>query len=173
MIKIKEINFTDGSSIDVGAIVENLQMLATEIDANRNKENTIPAGIGSISYPVMLRGEYEVISNGHPRLDITSAYCTLGDNIKQPCKVSLFVNDKKISSVKFGTSEKSGKIQIFELPDDIDMADYDTMKARISDDRRLVITVSFVSNEEVKKTVKMDKPKTKVYVKPKIIKVEE
>lgn len=148
MIKIKEINYTDGSSIDVGAIVENLQMLATEIDGNRNRENTIPAGIGSTSCPIMLRGDYDIIKAGHPRLDITSAYCTLGDNIKQPCKAILFVNNKKISNIKFGKSEKSGKIQIFELPDDVDMAEYDTMSVRTSDDRRLVITVSFASKED-------------------------
>lgn len=149
MIQLKTVNFTDASSIDVGAIVENLQILRAEIEASRRRENVIPAGFGTMSCPICERGTHPLVPKGHPRMEFLNAHCVLGDNIKQSVKVSLLVNEKVIASIKFATNEKSGKIQVFELPEDLDLGSFDEINVRTSDDRRLVAFGSFMS-EEVK-----------------------
>jgi len=147
MIQLKTVNFTDGSSIDVGAIIENLQILADEIDASRIKKNVIPTGYGSFSCPIEHRGTYDVIPHGHPRLDVRSVHCVLADNIKRGVKVTLHIDEKKIAAVKFAASEKSGKMQVFTLPDDLDLGTNYAMRVRTSDDRRLIVTANAASVE--------------------------
>lgn len=147
MIKLKEINYTDASSIDVKAIIENMQILADEIDASRRKRNVIPTGYGSFSCPIELRGTYDLVPSGHPRLDVRSVHCVLADNVKRGVKVTLHINEKKIAAVKFAASEKSGKMQVFELPDDIDLGTNYALRARTSDDRRLIVTANAASLE--------------------------
>ena len=147
MIELKKINYTDGSSVDVETIIENLQTLADEIDASRTKKNVIPTGFGSFSCPVEFRGTYDVIPHGHPRLDVRSVHCVLADNIKRGVKVTLHIDEKKIAAIKFSASERSGKMQVFELPDDLDLGTNYALRARTSDDRRLIVTANAASVE--------------------------
>lgn len=149
MIELKKINYNDNSVIDVATIVENLEMLASEIDASRVKRNVIPTGLGTFSIPIEHRGTYDVVPEGHPRLDIRSAYVMLGDNIKNSVKISILINEKKIADVKFAANEKSGKMQIFDLADDIDLGTNYALRVRTSDDRRLVVNVMAASIEKV------------------------
>ena len=147
MIQLKTVNYTDGSSIDVGAIIENMQMLADEIELSRGRENVIPAGFGTMSCPICERGTHKLIPKGHPRMEFLNAHCVLGDNIKQSVKVVLLVNEKKVSALKFAANEKSGKIQVFEIPEELGLGTYDEISVRTSDDRRLVAFGSFISEE--------------------------
>lgn len=147
MIQLKDVNFTDSSTIDVGAIVENMQMLAEEIDTSRMSENVIPAGFGTMSCPICERGTHQLVPKGHPRMEFLNAHCVLGDNIKQSVKVSLLVNEKKIGSIKFAANERSGKIQVFEIPEGTSLGTFDEINVRTSDDRRIVAFGSFISEE--------------------------
>ena len=147
MIQLKTVNFTDGSSIDVAAIIDNLQMLAAEIDASRTGVNVIPAGFGTMTCPICERGTHPLVPKDHPRMQFLNAHCVLGDNIKQSVKVSLLVNEKLIASVKFAVNEKSGKIQVFEIPEDITLGSLDEVNVRTSDNRRLVAFCTFTSEE--------------------------
>ena len=80
-------------------------------------------------------------------MQFLNAHCVLGDNIKQSVKVSLLVNEKLIASVKFAVNEKSGKIQVFEIPEDITLGSLDEVNVRTSDNRRLVAFCTFTSEE--------------------------
>lgn len=147
MIQLKTVNYTNGSSVDVGAIIENLQTLADEIELSRGRENVIPAGFGTMSCPICERGTHRLVPKGHPRMEFLNAHCVLGDNIKQGVKVSLLVNERIVSTLKFAANEKSGKIQVFDIPEETDLGTFDEINVRTSDDRRLVAFGSFVSEE--------------------------
>ena len=148
MIQLKPINYTNASSIDVEAIVENLRMLASEIESSRSRKNVIPTGIGSISVPIMTNGRHTVIPRNRLRLDILSAHVMIADNIRRAVKVALYINERKVAKTKFGSSERSGKIQIFDLPDDLELGIYDEVTADVSDGRRMVVTVTAATKED-------------------------
>lgn len=149
MITLKDIEYSDGSTINVEAIIDNFAVLAAEIELSRGRENMIPAGFGTMSLPICERGTYKLVPKGHPRMEFLNAHCVLGDNIKQQVKVSLLVNEKKIDSLKFAANEKSGKIQVFEIPEELSLGTLDEISVRTSDNRRLVAFGSFMSEEMI------------------------
>lgn len=152
MNDLKRIFFESGvaSSLGVQEIIDNFETIKGAIEESEPDFEYLHklTGFGSFTVAADTAGLHTMFdAMTHPHIKVTHAYVTLGDNSPQDVIVRLLKSGKKdiAQPITLKATEKSGKMQIYDLFSREIVSRYDSLDFELSASRRVAVTVSFIN----------------------------
>ena len=142
---IRFVQAIDTGVMDLQAMRDNFDNIeevvdehATEIETLASRQTqTISFGIDEDGLTTILQ------SDKHHRIEIVNAFVQMGDNRTDECIVELVgITD----AVKFSSTEKSGKVRLFNIIKK-NLLFHEEIIVKTNSDRRIIVNVTCVSSE--------------------------
>ena len=138
--KLKFVQADPATTMDLEALRDNFDILE-EVSNNHSEELELLADMQTqtISYAIDSSGLTTILkANKHTDMKIINAFVQMGDNIKEEQVVGLMgISD----AIKFSKSEKSGKVRMLSILNDIVLSDKDIV-VTTSSNRRIIVNIT-------------------------------
>ena len=152
MDDLKPIFYDRGLATGLGVreIIDNFDTLKDAVEESEPDFEYLHklTGFGSFTVAADTAGLHTMFAGlTHPHIRITHAYITLGDNSPYDVTVKLLKSGKKdiAKPITLKATEKSGKMQIYDLFSREIVSRYDSLDFSLSASRRVAVNVSFIN----------------------------